>query len=60
VTTLPGVDAEIRLRQAEAIHTASGADDCTCLGIHGASRHLPGHRRAVSDVVVDRLRERLP
>ena len=56
----PTGDTEIRLRQARALHEASGADDATYVEIEGAPHYLHGRRREAMDVVVDWLRTRVP
>jgi pimeloyl-ACP methyl ester carboxylesterase len=53
-------DTEIRLREARAIHAASGSDDATYVELEGASHYLEGHRRAAVDLIADWLRARVP
>ena len=54
----PTGDTEIRLRQAEAIRDAAGAEDVTYHTVVGAPHYLHGHRRAVADLMVAWLRDR--
>ena len=56
----PTGDTEIRLRQARALHEASGADDTTYVEIKGAPHYLSGRRTEAMEVVVDWLRQRVP
>jgi alpha-beta hydrolase superfamily lysophospholipase len=56
----PTGDTEIRLRQARAIHDASGAADKTYVEVDGAAHYLHGHRRQALESVVDWLRSRVP
>ena len=56
----PTADTEIRLREARAIHAASGSDDATYVEIKGAHHYLHGHRREVMELLTDWLRARLP
>ena len=54
----PTGDTEIRVRQAEEIRDASGAEDLTYVTVEGAPHYLHGHRVDVLDTVVDWLRSR--
>jgi alpha-beta hydrolase superfamily lysophospholipase len=56
----PTADTEIRMHQAHAIYTASGADDKDYVDINGAAHYLQGRRREALDVIVDWLRSRVP
>jgi alpha-beta hydrolase superfamily lysophospholipase len=56
----PTGDTEIRLRQARAIHAASGADDKEYAEVPGASHYLHGRRREAAGLVIDWLRSRVP
>jgi alpha-beta hydrolase superfamily lysophospholipase len=56
----PTADTEIRVREAKAIHAASGSDDATYVEIAGAPHYLDGHRRAAIDLIVDWMRPRVP
>ena len=56
----PTGDTEIRMRQAEGLHAASGAADKAYVAIPGAAHYLTGRRREALDVVVDWLRPRVP
>ena len=55
----PTGDTEIRVRQAEELREASGAQDLTFELVRGATHYLHGHRREVLDRIVDWLRERV-
>jgi pimeloyl-ACP methyl ester carboxylesterase len=54
----PTGDTEIRVRQADEIAAAAGADDVTYVKLAGAPHYLHGHRRHALDLVVDWLRAR--
>jgi alpha-beta hydrolase superfamily lysophospholipase len=54
----PTGDTEIRVRQAEEIRDASGAEDLTYVTVEGAPHYLHGHRVEVLDTVIDWLRSR--
>jgi alpha-beta hydrolase superfamily lysophospholipase len=56
----PTGDTEIRLRQAEEIRDAAGADDVTYHQLVGAPHYLDGHRRAAADVMIQWCRDRFP
>jgi pimeloyl-ACP methyl ester carboxylesterase len=56
----PTGDTEIRVRQAEAIRDASGADDVTYETVKGAPHYLHGHRTETTALVADWIRARLP
>ncbi len=56
----PTGDTEIRLRQADEIRDAAGADDLTYHRIDGAPHYLEGHRREAGDVMIEWLRARMP
>ena len=56
----PTADTEIRVREAKAIHAASGSDDATYVELAGAPHYLDGHRRAAVELIVDWLRTRVP
>ncbi len=56
----PTADTEIRVRQAEEIRDASGADDVTYVEVRGAPHYLEGHRQEAMAKVVDWLRARFP
>jgi alpha-beta hydrolase superfamily lysophospholipase len=56
----PTADTEIRIREAKAIHAASGSDDATYTELKGAPHYLDGHRRAAIELIVDWLRTRVP
>ena len=56
----PTADTEIRLREARAIHAASGSDDATYIEAEGAPHYLHGHRGEVLGLVIDWLRSRVP
>ncbi len=53
-------DTEIRLRQAQAMAEACGADDRTYAELAGAPHYLEGRRSEAMDLLVDWLRERVP
>jgi hypothetical protein len=55
----PTADTEIRLREARAIHGASGSDDREYVELAGAPHYLEGHRRDAIGVIVDWLRPRV-
>jgi len=54
----PTADTEIRLSQADAMASASGADDLTYSRLDGAPHYLHGHRVAANDLMVSWLRDR--
>jgi len=56
----PTGDTEIRLRQAEEIRAAAGADDVTYHQLVGAPHYLDGHRREAADVMIQWCRDRFP
>ena len=56
----PTADTEIRIREAKAIHAASGSDDATYVELAGAPHYLDGHRVAAAELIVDWLRTRVP
>jgi alpha-beta hydrolase superfamily lysophospholipase len=56
----PTADTEIRVREAQEIHAASGSSDATYAELKGASHYLDGRRREAMDLVVDWLRARVP
>jgi alpha-beta hydrolase superfamily lysophospholipase len=56
----PTADTEIRIREAKAIHAASGSDDATYVELAGAPHYLDGHRGAAIELIVDWLRPRVP
>ncbi len=56
----PTADTEIRIREAKAIHAASGSDDATYVELAGAPHYLDGHRGAAVELIVDWLRTRVP
>ena len=56
----PTADTEIRIREAKAIHAASGSDDATYVELAGAPHYLNGHRGAAVELIVDWLRTRVP
>jgi alpha-beta hydrolase superfamily lysophospholipase len=56
----PTADTEIRIREAKAIHAASGSDDATYVELRGAPHSLDGHRGAAIELIVDWLRTRVP
>lgn len=55
----PTADTEIRIREAKAIHAASGSDDASYVELAGAPHYLDGHRRAAVELIVDWLRSRV-
>ena len=54
----PTADTEIRLRQADAIAAASGAEDLTYVKVPGAPHYLEGFRPQAMSQVAAWLRER--
>ena len=56
----PTADTEIRLREARAIHGASGSDDASYVDLPGAGHYVHGHRKAALELIVDWLRSRVP
>ena len=56
----PTADTEIRLREAQAIHAASGSDDATYVDLPRAGHYAHGHRKAALELIVDWLRSRVP
>jgi alpha/beta superfamily hydrolase len=56
----PTGDTEIRVREAQAIHQASGSDDATYVELKGAPHYLVGHRRTAIELITDWLRSRVP
>lgn len=56
----PTADTEIRIREAKAIHAASGSDDATYVELAGATHYLDGRRGEAIELIVDWLRTRVP
>ncbi len=56
----PTADTEIRVRQAQEIVAAAGADDVTYVEMKGAPHYLEGHRREALAVVAEWLGKRFP
>jgi pimeloyl-ACP methyl ester carboxylesterase len=54
----PTADTEIRLRQARAIHDASGAADITYHELERAPHYLHGHRQEATDLITTWLAAR--
>ena len=56
----PTADTEIRIREAKAIHAASGSNDATYVELAGATHYLDGRRGEAIELIVDWLRTRVP